>query len=314
MRVQRAVAPEKKSLVPYIRPPVFALIYAPFTRFPLQTAFAIWVAGQLAALLVAGWWVARRFGSDGLVYFAFFQPAVYAVFNGQDAAVLLLAVLGGFELLERKREFAAGLVLGIVLLKFHLVFLLPVALLLNRRLRMLAGFAITGAAQFLICLALVGVSGLQSYARLLARKDLVFYEPTPYWMPNLRGLASNLGLDAMPVTVVVGALLLWAMWRVRGAATWQWMGVALMASMLLATHGYPYDVTELLPFAMFAVFHGVRKVTKFAAASMLLPLPYLVVFLGPPVAIVMQLVILATVFSMATDPVNTEAEPKLCAG
>ncbi len=303
MSVQRTVAPELEVLVPYIRPPVFAFVFAPLTLLSLRAAFGVWVAIQILALVAAGWWVARRFGSDGLVYLAFFQPAVIAVFNGQDSAILLLIVILAYVLLERGKPFAAGAVLGIFLIKFHLLLLLPLALVTARRFRMLGGFASSGAAYALSWVALVGVAGIHGYASILTRKDLANLEPERFWMPNLRGIATDLNVSYPLVTLLLGAVMVYAVWVVRKAPPWQWLGVSLIASMVVAPHAYPYDVTPLLPFALFAVFGPMRRWTKYAAATMVLPLPYLVVFLGPPVAIVMPLVILAVVVTLAFEPV-----------
>jgi hypothetical protein len=307
MHVQRTVAPALTVLVPYIRPPVFAAVFAPLTLLSLSLAFGVWIAIQLAATLVAGWWVARRFGSDGLVYFAFFQPAAIAIFNGQDSALLLLVVILAYELMERGRDFVAGAVLGIFLIKFHLLFLLPLALLAARRFRMLAGFASAGVAYALSWVAIVGVQGIGGYVRLLTRKDLANLEPERFWMPNLRGIATDLNLNFLLVTIVLGAAMVYSVWAVRRAPLWQWLGVTLIASMVVAPHAYPYDITPLLPFALFAVLGNTRRWTKYAAVAMVLPLPYLAVFLGPPVAVVMPLVILATVVMLAFDPLVPQA-------
>lgn len=301
MRAQRQIAPDSEALVPYIRPPVFAFVFAPLTLLPLKTAFAVWVAIQAAALVAAGWWVARRFGSDGLVYLAFFQPVAIAIFNGQDSAVLLLVVILAYELLSRGKPFAAGAVLGILLIKFHLLLLLPLALLSARRFRVLAGFTAAGAAYALSWVALAGAGGIRGYARILMRKDLENLEPGRFAMPNLVGMATNLNVSYPLVALLAGGVMIYAVWAVRRAPLWQWLGVTLTASMFVSPHAYPYDVVPLLPFALFAVFGPLRRSTKFAAATMVLPLPYLAAFLGPPVAIVMPLVILTVVIALALE-------------
>ena len=70
--------------------------------------------------------------------------------------MLALFILA-FELAERSRWFAAGATLALMLMKFHLILLWPVALLVQRRWRMLAGFCATAAALVAICMALGGI-------------------------------------------------------------------------------------------------------------------------------------------------------------
>ena len=124
---------------PYIRPPFYALPLTPLALLSLENAFAVWIAVQIGALLAVWWWAYRRFGADALVFAALFHPVLAGIANGQDCAILLLILLGAFWAAERGQDRLAGVLLGLALFKFHLLLLLPAAMLVRRRWRMLAG-------------------------------------------------------------------------------------------------------------------------------------------------------------------------------
>src|SRR6185503_15788753 len=98
---------------------------------------------------------------SGLVTLAIMSPPLIANFVlGQDVT-LLLGFLTITILLARKHaDFAAGLVLSLCAIKFHLFLLLPAAVLFQRRWRILGGGAVGGVVLFLIGL---GSGGLVVY-------------------------------------------------------------------------------------------------------------------------------------------------------
>ncbi|MGH8336719.1 MAG: glycosyltransferase family 87 protein, partial [Gammaproteobacteria bacterium] len=166
-RVQKQAAPDAPIRIFVIRPPIFALMTAPFALLPFTPSFWLWIGSQIAALLAFWVWAARRFGSDALVYCAFFLPAATGLMNGQDNVWMMAVVSLAYLLRERGQPIAAGAVLAIGLVKFHLLLLLPLAIAVAGEWRLLAGFSMAGAGEAILSLALVGWSGFQRYWALL---------------------------------------------------------------------------------------------------------------------------------------------------
>src|SRR5262249_10836969 len=137
---QREVIHSSSGLMPFIRPPFHALLMAPLGLVSLDTAFVFWIAGQIIVLLACwawGWW---RFGPKAIVVGAIFMPAALGMAYGQDCVLPLALLIASYAAAERERPFAAGALLGGTLMKFHLVLLWPIALLIRRQWKMLAGF------------------------------------------------------------------------------------------------------------------------------------------------------------------------------
>src|SRR5208283_650713 len=122
-------------------------------------AFWVWIVLQ-SALLIGCWvWGFRRFGANALVFAAFSLPGPLGIASGQDCVVLLVLFIIAFALTERGKPLAGGAVLALMLIKFHLILLWPVALLLQRRWRMLGGFCAVALAEVCLTLALGGMQG-----------------------------------------------------------------------------------------------------------------------------------------------------------
>ena len=66
---------------------------------------------------------------------------------------MLAIAIGGYALAKNRHPWLAGAVLGLALMKFHLVLFLAPAMLLSRKYKMFAGFATMGTALLAWCLA-----------------------------------------------------------------------------------------------------------------------------------------------------------------
>jgi hypothetical protein len=125
--------------LPYDRPAVAVLLYVPFALLPPDVAFVCYTALWIVLLLVCWAWGYRKFGSFAVLLGAMFMPATIGLVHAQDCVLYLALSIWAYSL--RERDFGAGAALGLMVLKFHLVLLWPVALILQRRWKMLAGFA-----------------------------------------------------------------------------------------------------------------------------------------------------------------------------
>ena len=289
--VQDALVPNLTVHYPWVRPPFYALMLAPFAMLPIQVAFPVWVALEIAGLLVVWVWAWRRFGPESLPYCAFFLPAALGIAHGQDGVVVLLEFLAAWILLERKHDRLAGLVLSLTLFKFHLFLLLPLAFLIRRRWNLLGGYAAGGTLLGALSLALVGSAGLRDYLELLTRKDLG--PPSPWMFVGFNSIGLNLGIEAAwgrAILMAIPAILvLWSAWRAESEMRWFW--TAVVGSLMFSPHTYEYDLPTLLIPTLLAIFTGQERHLRVAAVAAAVPIAYFFTIAGAPWAIAPSLVV-----------------------
>jgi hypothetical protein len=303
---EREYDPQLKELVPFVRPPFYALFLAPLAWLPFGPAFWVWL-GLQAAMLAGTWaWAFRRWGSDALIFGSMYLPTALGIAHGQDCVLVLLIALGVYALADREQHFLSGVILGAGLIKFHLFLLWPIMLLIQRRWRMLAGACAAVTAESLISLALAGPSGLAKYVALLRMTDLRHLSPSPELMINVRGLALNLGLvrpgiDATfttaLLTAIAVALTIAACWR---APLWRAVAAASAGSLLVAPHVYGYDAGLLLAGLWLAMFESPTRWPRITAAVLFTPVPMLLGMAGSPWAAATPLALLAFLISLAS--------------
>jgi hypothetical protein len=283
-----------------VRPPFYGLLLTPLAWLPFGPAFWAWLGVQ-AAVLAGTWvWAFRRWGADALIFGSMYLPTALGIAHGQDCVLVLLIVLGVFALANRGSHFPSGMILGAGLVKFHLFLLWPLALLMQRRWRMLAGACVAVVAEVLVSLALAGPSGLVKYVALLRLTDLRHLSPSPELMINVRGLALNLRIDNITVTGLLTAaaviLTAGACWR---APLWRAVAAASAGSLLVAPHVYGYDAGLLLASLWLAMFESCARWPRIMAAVLLTPIPFLLGLAGSPWAAATPLALLAFLASLA---------------
>jgi Glycosyltransferase family 87 len=308
--LEKQLAPSNVDLVPFIRPPYYALLLAPLGWMPYRAAFACWILLQIGTFAACLLWAWRRFGLPAIVFGCMSMPAAMGTAHGQDAVLFLAILIASYTLAEKGRDLAAGFVLGLLLVKFHLTPLWPVALILQRRWKMLAGFAADGIAAVAISLAMIGVTGVRSYAALLQNPDLKWLSPSPEFMISFQGLTANFGMTSVLASVAlvtaIVALFLIALWR---APLWRVYTACTAASLLLVPHVYGYDAAMLLLGLWLAVFQSSLQPTRIAALWLLTPLPFSFTLAGKPWAAVAALSLLALVVALAGEAVRAKNAP-----
>ena len=166
LEMEHVVAPDRVALLPFVHPPVVAVILAPLAALPLAAAYAVMVAigtGALvaAALLLAP--LARTGQRRVLLAFAVLAPSsTVALAQGQTSPLILLAV----ALATRVGPFARGLLLGLAWLRPQVAPVFAVAALTDRRSAL--GMGTSAALIAAASVALVGVQGASSYIAQLA--------------------------------------------------------------------------------------------------------------------------------------------------
>jgi hypothetical protein len=280
---ERQFVPELPTLVPFVRPPFYALLLAPLALVPFGIAFWAWLALQSTLLFGCWAWALSRWGPDALIFGALYLPTALGIASGQDCVLMLAILVATYALAEKGNNFASGAALGLGLIKFHLFLLWPLALLIQRRWRMLLGACAAVAVECLLSLWLSGWNGIVEYFQLLRNKNIERLSPSPELMIDVHGMALNFGLDSLVFRgLLVGAVILLvaaACWR---APLWQWIAAASAGSLLVPPHVYGYDAGLLLLSIWLAIFMSAAKWTRIAALLISTPIPFLMNLAGTP--------------------------------
>jgi len=267
-----------------VRLQAWAAALLPFGLLPFKASFIAWLVVQ-GLILIAGWvWAARRFGIDAGVLASMFLPALLGIVFGQDPAFWFGFVLLSWVLHERGKPFGAGLCLGACIVKPQIVFLVPVALIVQRRWRMLAGFVggcigVAGASMLLG----PGWQTLPRYAAFLGRVSAA----------GAMGLRHEREMDVSAILISAGLpiVLRFALMALAGFALllachrsgWEaGLPAAMLAAFLIAPHTETYDTTCLMVAGWLLVFSGRSWPVRTLAALFFTPIPWLVQLLDAP--------------------------------
>jgi len=182
---------------------------------------------------------------DLRIWLLSFFPFLSSVALAQDTLAITAVIAYSCCVLLKRREILAGGLLALCLVKPHLVVLLPVFLIRERKWKALASFAATGTVLGLLSLALVGVSGIEQWLDLL-KAPTTDYSPST--MGNLRAIGMNFG---MPLAFGLGALTVAsaALVLARGSF-FERLSTVLALSLLLSPHTYWQDYSLLAILAL----------------------------------------------------------------
>jgi len=303
-RTQKEFAPEvpiRQAALPYNHPPFEALLFVPLTFVGYLPAYGSWIVLNLAMLAISLALLRKHFTEVGSLSPALlslavagFFPIALALIQGQDSILLLLITVFALIAAAEGRDVSAGAVLALGLFKFHLMVPL-VFIVAIRKPRLVGGFVPVALALVGVSGAMVGWHGVFDYVQFVLQMErigaggaIVAVE-----MPSLHGLIADMtGAYARSVwgtllTVASSvAVFLVAVWSVRkaGNSVPHTFALATVATMLIGYHTMPYDLSLLLPVALFLFATTRQTSTTGDRADMLLLfllfLTPLYVFLG----------------------------------
>jgi len=217
--------------------------------------------------------------------FAGFFPVTYALTRGADSIILFALFSGAIVLIENRREYAAGILLGLGFFKFQIV--IPVALMffLWKRRRFVLGFAISATSAALLSFLMVGSKGAKQYASMLlgmsvnlrSEEDAVRYSLSPLTMLNLRGLISALFQTRLPHWWVQGLIFLTSVVVLVIAARCRpSLSLAIITAALVSYHLNAPDATVfLIPIGICLCSDSVW-ITLMAIAALIFPVAAIV--------------------------------------
>jgi hypothetical protein len=222
------------SSLPFLYPPVVALLFRPLAHLSYRWSLAAWLAVS-ASLYAAGLLALRPLlrlsGEDWLTALLLalsFEPFVFETLQGGQLSSVAFAAIAVALLAERRdHPVAAGAVLGLCLYKPTLLIFIVPMLIVGRRWRTLAGLAATGAAAAALSVLAVGWRVARSYPRVLVDFSKATTGQATFHIPLwkyvdlnsfLRALAG--GPSAVTGAVVAGAAI--AVGAVLWRAWWRW--------------------------------------------------------------------------------------------
>ncbi len=268
----------------FIRPPFYAAVLHPLAFLPYQSAYWVFQAVSIAAAVILvrlyrGPWQAT---AAMLLFF----PLVVSILLGQDIT-LIMAICAAAILLHRSgRDAAAGFVLSLCSIKFHLFVLIPLVLIRHGKWRMIGGAAMGAVAWLAISTIVAGPAWPMRYLAVLENPVM---NPDLDRMPTIQGILLGSPL-AVPAAVVVLGLFLFAIARLRNFE--DSFGLALAGGLLLSMHSYIYDCVILLP-ALVAAIRGNSAAARGIALFLMTPITYFLLLLGHGVTFLLCLVALA---------------------
>jgi alpha-1,2-mannosyltransferase len=292
--------PIRLGPLPFNHPPFEALLFVPFTLLAYWPAYLLWTALNVIMLATSAILVRTQLAQFsaisplliGVGTTAFF-PAAAALIQGQDVILLLLFFVLAVICLDRDKDVAAGVLLGMGL--FRPQFAVPVVLLLAvRRWRILLGFAPVAAVLGGITVALMGWRGPLDYGHFVLHLEGTKARAFgPEAVPNLRGLILKIpglsadGLSAHLLILVTSVVVFFAaLRRIRsgGDSILFISSLAVVTTLLVNYHSLVYDLSLLLPMSLFLLSRtaegaGAKAEVSMALLSLLLFLTPLYIFL-----------------------------------
>lgn len=296
--------------VTFVRPPFYAALHKPLSVLPYLTAYAVFSLAMLSCVI----WFVIRFSKEcpALPFIAAMSiPILGALCDGQDTLFLVAMIGVAIMLFRAGRDFAAGLVIALCAIKFHLFLFIPLALLIRGRWRVIAGGA-TGVAG----LTALGtfVCGVDSMRQFLTTIRDPWINASATIMPNLHGMVAVFGggavVEAGLIAIVVAAFV-WLAWRVHNLEIL--LAASLIAGLLTSFHsGVPDDVLLLPAFVLLTVNCAESRL-RVLTGLVLTPVPYFLVLADAPFNVFLPLALLG-LFAMiclnAVRGATTENGPK----
>jgi hypothetical protein len=248
-RLEASYQPVPHAL-PFLRLPIYAFVCKPLTWLSFPMARSFWALLNLAAMVACVFlWPGGSKWAKAFVLCSY--PFVYNLILGQDTAIYLLFAILGCRLLEKKRNRAAGLLISLCAIKFHLALLLPIALIARRKWGAVWG----GAVGLLALLAFSSIEGMDWPIREL--RSIQGERTGPAEMPTFFGFSVWFRGHQLIEIVLGFGLVVLVCWIVqRSPNMWTAMAAALAGGLLISHHAYLYDAVVLMPLLLLALESG----------------------------------------------------------
>ncbi len=296
----------------FIRLPYYALLLKPLALLPYRTAYLAFEALSLGSLLVflLLWPDVTR--STKWVVCCWSLPLFVCLFDGEDTTFLLLWIALAVQAQRRGKPALAGALLALCASKYHLVILVPLVILAQRRWRMAAGGAAAGSVLVAVSFAVAGAQWPWRYLTVLASPHT---EAGMNSMPNLHALLGTAPLAVAAGWEIASAAVLAAVVFVaarRDPGFERPLAIALAAGILVSIHSYLMDCVLLWPAILMMAEAAAPPPARVAAWILATPFPWFMLKLPAPLPDVTRLLIIFLVAGSAWAA-RTHQEPGFAA-
>ena len=224
-------------------------------------ALILWGFVNVGVVLLIAWTMnpltttlRQVLGVSVVLWLFAFYPILCTLGQGQDSLILLLLTALSLRFAARKQLFSSGLVLGLALFKFHLVFGVAFfTFVLPRKWRGVIGFVISSILVTGISRAAVGQGFPVAYIGMLRhQEEITPWGFIPWFMPNLRGLLTwilpwDVGvclLITMFGSAVVATVAIWVVIRSHSnLSETELFTLAILTVLLVSFHLHMQDLT-----------------------------------------------------------------------
>jgi len=148
------------GLMPFPYPPPFLLVVTLVALPSFPFAFALWDVVTSALYAIAGRHIAP------LPYILANPPVLVAAMIGQSSLLTSAILIFGLSLVSGA-PFAAGAILGLLIIKPQLALMLPVAMLAGRQWRVIAGAILSSTTALLLALIVLGSDSYRGFFEIL---------------------------------------------------------------------------------------------------------------------------------------------------
>jgi len=235
---RQLVTPGIQGILPFLAPAYVALMAVPFALLGTELGGRLWILFGLACFAV-GLWLATRPRSPAAALPGFAAvPTALLLLNAQIDGFVVLGLGAAFALWSR--PWLAGIVLGLTLTKPQLVLPVGLALILARKWRVLAGWAIAGIALWasyaifdplwVVHWLAPASSTVQPVAREVDLAHLVVLLPQAI---------QSYGLAV--ISLVTGLVVIWLAWRRRDELPVA-ASILIAGGVFVSPHALPTDL------------------------------------------------------------------------
>jgi glycosyl transferase family 87 len=258
-------------------PPFEAALLSPLAALSFRTAYficgllnaSIWLA---LAFLLRPYLPSPREDLGYVTLWLLFAPLGVALYQGQSSLIVLSLYAVSFVLLMHSKELAAGVMLGLGLVKFQFILPFVLIFLFRKRWRYVIGVAASGVCLTVLSLAIIGWHGVVQYLGFvlaISKNPQNLSYGSAVDMPTIHGFVfAMIGRVVGPITlnlVVAGLslfLLAWMAqkWEEVDSANPAMYAAAITASLLCGSHMFTHDFSPLV----LSLFIGAATVHVFS--------------------------------------------------
>ena len=247
--------------LPFPYPPAYLLLVIPFGLMSFPAGLVAWSVSTFAFYLAA----ARRLVPHSGWLAAAFPAAFVNAAIGQNAFLTAGLFMAGLSLLSAS-PFAAGALLGCLIVKPQLAMMVPIAMLAGRQWRAIAGAATSSLAILSIGLLLYGQGTIAAWLHEAPLIVKVTGDGLMGWgkLASVYAAVRQMGVPASPAIAVhlivaaAAAALVWRAWSSPGNAGAK-VSMLAAGSMLMSPYVFYYDALLLVPSFFYLARAGERS-------------------------------------------------------